>query len=127
MLLSKVAAEEYAAAFLRLRVIGKQSKTPLALIAKDLELRDEVEHAVFEALGRHDDIDASLLIPRNEARLLKIGHQHLTNPRRYSPRVGKGLRRRGAFLARPRRERGLEPLQMPNAWTTERLKVLLDF
>ncbi len=31
------------------------------------------------------------------------------------------------MLARPSGERVFQPLQMPNAWTTERLKVLLDF
>ena len=72
VVLSKVAPQEHAPAFLRLRVVGKQSKTPLALIAKGLELRDEIAHAVFEALGRHDDVDAALLIPLNEPRLFKI-------------------------------------------------------
>jgi hypothetical protein len=127
VVLAKVAPEEHAAAFLRLRVVGKQLKTPFALIAKDLELRDEIAHAVFEVLGRYYDVDAALLILPNEARLLKVGHQHLTNPSRYSRRVGKGLSSRGALLARPSRERVLQALQMPNAWTTERLKVFLDF
>jgi hypothetical protein len=31
------------------------------------------------------------------------------------------------LLARPSGERVFQALQMPNAWTTERLKVLLDF
>jgi hypothetical protein len=127
VVLSKVAPEEYAPAFLRLCVVGKQSKTPFALVTEGLELRDEVAHAVFEVLGRHHDVDAAFLIPLNEARLLKIGDQHLTNPSRHSRRVGKGLRRRGALLARPSGERLFQALQMPNAWTTERLKVLLDF
>jgi hypothetical protein len=127
VVLSKVAPEEHAPTFLRLRVVGKQSKTPLALIAEGLELRDEIAHAVFEGLGRHHDVDAAFLIPLDEAGVLKIGHEHLTNPSRYSRRVGKGLRRRGALLARPGGERVFQALQMPNAWTAERLEVLLDF
>src|SRR5437879_6494853 len=110
-----------------MRVVGKQSKTPLALIAKGLELRHEIAHAFFEVLGRHHDVDAAFLIPLNEPRLLKIRQQHLANPSRDSRRVGKGFRRRGALLACPSSERVLQALQMPNAWTTERLKMLLDF
>jgi hypothetical protein len=84
VVLSKVAPEKHAPALLRLRIVGKQSKTPFALIAKGLELRDEITHAVFEVLGRHHDVDAAFLIPLNEARLLKIGQQHLAIPSRYS-------------------------------------------
>jgi hypothetical protein len=127
MVLSKVAPEERAAALLGLRVIGKQSKPTFALIAKGFELRHQVAHAGFEAVGRHRNINAAFQVALNERCLLKIGHQHPTNPCRYSRRVGKGLRRRGALLARPSSERVFQALQMPNAWTTERLKVLLDF
>ena len=80
MVLSKVAPEEHAPAFLRLRVVGKQSKTPFALIAKGLELRHQVAHAGFEAVGRHRDIDAAFLVPLDERGLLKIRQQYLANP-----------------------------------------------
>ena len=127
MVLSKVAPEEHTAALLRLGVISKQSKPAFALIAKGLELRHQVAHAGFEAVGRHGDPNAVFLVPLNEPGLLEIRQQHLANPFGHAGRVGERLGRRGAFLARPSRERGLEPIQMPNAWTTERLQVLLDF
>jgi hypothetical protein len=127
MLLSKVPAEEHASAFLGLGVVGKEPEPALTLVSKGLELRHEIPDACRESLRRDDDGDAAVLIPLNEARLLKIGHQHLTDPSRYSRGVGKGLRRRGASLARPSGKRVFQTLQMPNAWTTERLKVFLDF
>ena len=127
MVLSKVPPEEHAPAFLRLRVVGKQSKPAFALIAKGLELRHQVAHAGFEAVGRHRDIDAAFPVPLNECCLLKIRQQYLANPCGHASRVGERLGRRGAFLARPSGECGFQAIQMPNAWTTERLKVLLDF
>ena len=126
VVLSKVAPKEHAATLLGPAVIGKQSKPAFALIAKDLELRHQVAHAGFEAVGRHRDIDAVFLVPLGEARLLKIGDQHLTNPWGHASRVGEGLGRRGAFLARPSGECKFQALQVPNAGTAERLKVLLD-
>ena len=127
MVLSKVAPEEHAAALLGLGIIGKQSKSAFALIAKGLELRNQVAHAGFEAVGRHRDIDAAFLVPLNERCFLKIRQQYLANPCGHASRVGERLGRRGAFLSRPSGECGFQAIQMPNAWTTERLKVLLDF
>jgi hypothetical protein len=62
MVLSKVAPEEHAAAFLGLGVVGKQSKPAFALIAKGLELRHQVAHADFEAVGQHRDFDGMSLL-----------------------------------------------------------------
>jgi hypothetical protein len=72
VILSEVAPEKHAAAFLGLGVIGKQSKPAFALIAKGLELRHQVAHAGFKAAGRYRDVDAAFPVPLNEGCLLKI-------------------------------------------------------
>ena len=69
VVLAKVAPKEHAAALLGLGVNAKQSKPAFALIAKGLELRDEIARAGSEVLGRHHGVDAAFLIPLNEARL----------------------------------------------------------
>ena len=81
----------------------------------------------MNALRRHDDCDAAILVPFNGSRLFKIRQQHLADPGRYAGGVGERLGGRGAFLARPGGERGLKPLQMPHAWAALRLEVLVDF
>jgi hypothetical protein len=126
VVLSKVAADKHAAAFLRLRVVCKQPETLLILITSGLELRHDIADACSEVLGLHDDTDASFL-PLNEACLLKIRKQHLTYASRYASGVGERLGGGRAFFARPGHERGFEPLEVPHARTAEPLKVLVDF
>jgi hypothetical protein len=58
VVLSKVTPDELA--FLRLGVVGHQPKTPLALITKGLQLRDELAHTGGELVRRHDDGDAAV-------------------------------------------------------------------
>ena len=101
MVLSKVASDEHTAAFVGPRVVGNQPKAPFALVTKDLELRHEIAHTGFEALGRHHDADAALLVTRREPRFLKIRQQHLADSGRYACGVGEGVGRRSALLVRP--------------------------
>jgi hypothetical protein len=127
VLVSKVAPDEHASAFVRLSVVGHQAKTPLALITKGLELRDELTHAGGELVRRHDDGDAAVPVAYNETGLFKIGQQHLADPGGYTGGVGERLRRRCALLGRPGSERVFEPFEMPDARPAEGLKVLVDF
>src|SRR5262245_23959384 len=124
--LSKVAADKYAAAFLRLRVVCKQPETLLILIASGLELRHDIADACSEVLGLHGDMNASFL-PLNEACLLEIRKQHLTYSSRYASGKGERLGGGRAFFAGPGHERGFEALEVPHARTAEPLKVLVDF
>ena len=101
MILSKIAADKHAAAFVGLGVVGKESQTPFALVTKRLKLGDEFVHPSFELLGRRRDADAAFLVPRREPRLLKIRQQHLADPGRHAGRVGKGVGCGGALLVRP--------------------------
>src|SRR5262245_7763668 len=126
VVLSKVAADKHAAAFLRLRVVCKQPETLLILVTSGFQLRHDVADACSEVLGLHNDMDASLL-PLNEAGFLEIGKQHLAYSGGYASGVGERLGRGRAFFARPGHERGLEPLEVPHARTAEPLKVLVDF
>jgi hypothetical protein len=70
MLFSEVTRDEHASAFLRLRLVGHQSKAPLALKTKGLELRDELAHASGETLRWRDDNDGAFLVPLDEAGFL---------------------------------------------------------
>jgi hypothetical protein len=92
MILSKIAADKHAAAFVGPRVVGNQPKTPLALVAKGLELCHEIVQPRFEGLRRHHNADAAILVPRSEPGLLKIRQQHLANSGRHARRVGEARR-----------------------------------
>jgi len=110
-----------------LGIVGNQTKTPFALVAEGLELRHQIADAGLEGLRRHDDCDASVLVPFNGSRLFKIRQRHLADPCRYAGGVGERLGGRGAILVCPGGERGFESLQMPHAWAALGLKVLVDF
>jgi hypothetical protein len=75
-----------------LGVVGHQSKTPLALITKGLQLRDELAHTGGELVRRHDDGDAAVKVALNEAGLFEIGQEHLADPGGYTGGVGEGFR-----------------------------------
>src|SRR6516164_2128585 len=83
VVLSKVAADKYAAAILRPCVVRKQPETLLILISSGFQLRHDITDACFEVLGLHGDINPSSL-PLNEASLLEIRKQHLTYSSRYA-------------------------------------------
>jgi hypothetical protein len=124
---SKVAADQHAAAFGGPCVVSYLSQTPLAFVAKDLELGHEIAHPGLEVLWRHDDADAALFIPRSEPGLLKIRQQHLADPGGHASGVGEVVGCRGALLVGPRVEGGLKTHQMADAGTTEALEVFVDF
>jgi hypothetical protein len=126
VLLSEVPPEEHASALGRLRVICDAPKPSVTLVTKCLELRHEIAGASSEELKGHRDDNATLLIALDEASLLKIRQQCLTNPHRYAGRVRERCRGRGSALGRPSGERGLEPLQVPDGRTAQRLKPFLD-
>jgi hypothetical protein len=84
VLLSEVAPEEHASAFLGLGIIGDGPKAALTLVTKCLELRHEIAGASSEDIKRCHDGDAALLVALDEAGLLKIRQQHLANPCRYA-------------------------------------------
>jgi len=127
MRFSKVVPDEHASAFLRLGVVGNQPKTPLALEAKSLELRDKFADTPGEFVRWHSDNDAAVLVALNKAGLFEIRKQYLADPGGYTGGVGKVFGRRGALLGGPGGERGLKALQMPDVWAAEALKPLLDF
>ena len=126
MLLSEVAADEDASAFLGLRVVGDGPKPALTLVTKCLELRHEITDAGAEALERYHEADKALVIALDEAGLLKIGEQYLTDPARHTGRIRKRGGGWGALLARPGGERGLEPVEVADGRTAQGLKPLLD-
>src|SRR5262245_32657261 len=126
LLLAEVPAEKHASAFRGPGIVGNQTQAALAFVGKGLEFRHEIAHTGLEFLGRHDNADAAFAVLLGEARFIEIGQQHLAYPSRYASRVCKGLGRRGAFLHPPCGECAFEPLQVPSAWPTERLKPLLD-
>jgi hypothetical protein len=70
VLLSEVAPEEHASAFLGSGVIGDGSQPALTLIAKRLELRDEISGTGSEHFEGNCDDDAALRIALNDAGLL---------------------------------------------------------
>ena len=125
-LLSEVAPEENASAFVGLGVIGDSPKPALTLIPECLELRHEIAGASAEGLDRYRDGNAALLIALDEVGLLKVRQQCLANPYRHAGRVRERGGRRGSPLGRPCGERGFEPLQMPDGRATKSLKPLLD-
>src|SRR5581483_4432245 len=126
IVLSEVSPQEHASAFRGLGVVGHEPKTPLALVAKCLELRHEIADAGCEALRRDDDGDAAAVISLDEPRLLEVRQQHLADARRHACREGERVSGRGALLGRPGDQRVLEPLQMPDAGAAQSLKPLLD-
>ena len=115
IIFSKVAPDEHASAFGRLRVVGHQAKAAFALKPKNLELRNELTHARSELVRRHDDGDAAVRLALNETGLFEIGQQHFADPGGYTGRVGKCLWGRGALLARPGSKASSKLLQMTDA------------
>src|SRR5262245_6100242 len=126
VVLSKVATDKHAPAFLRLRVVCKQPDTLLILVTSGFQLRHDVADACSEVLWLHVDMNSNFL-PLDEACLLEIRKQHLAYSSGYASGVGERLGRGRAFLARPGHERGFEPLEVADARAALPLKVLVDF
>src|SRR5215467_9697039 len=126
MLLPEIPPEVDASAFLGLGVVGDGAQPALTLVAKCLELDDEIAGANCESLKAYRNDNAVLRIALNQAGLLEIQQQHLANPCGYAGRVGEGGSGGGAVLTRPSGQRALEPLKVPHCGAAEGLKPLLD-